>query len=181
MVKIFLMIVLIFSMPVQEGKWKKVKIGENINMSIPDGFYEMTPEDIAQRYPSVRRPLAAYTNSMRLVDISVKISATQWRSADIPIAKDFFKASIVNLYDRVEFSKESVETINGKDFIVFVFDSRINPDQTLEGRESVRKFNHVMYLIEDGQTYVFTLQCPAQMKQDWVEAAEQMMQSVKVR
>ncbi|MCA6079131.1 hypothetical protein [Fulvivirga sedimenti] len=181
MTKFFLVLVLIFSPFTQEGKWTKIKVGENITMSLPEDFYEMTPQDIAQRYPSVRRPLGAYTNSQRLADISIKISATQWRSTDTPIAKDFFKSSVMNLYDRVDFTKEVIETIDGKDFIIFEFDSRINPEESLENRQAVRKYNYVMYLIKDMQTYVFTFQCPVQIKDQWTEKAAAIMQSVKVK
>jgi hypothetical protein len=181
MTKFFLAALLLIFPIIQDGKWKKVKIGENISMSLPEEFYDMTPEDIAQRYPSVRRPLGAFTNGQRIVDISVKVSATQWRTEDTPIAKDFFKSSIINLYDQVEFFREDVETINKKDFIVFEFDSRINPDQTLENRRAVRKYNYVMYRIQDMTTYVFTFQCPVQVKDQWQEAAENIMQSVKVK
>jgi hypothetical protein len=181
MIKFFVAAALVVFPIFQEGKWKKVKVGENISMSVPADFYDMTPEDIAQRYPSVRSPLGAFTNSQRLVDISVKVSATQWRTEDTPIAKEFFKSSIMNLYDRVEFSKETVEEINGKDFILFEFDSRINPDETLENREAVRKYNYVMYRIQDMTTYVFTFQCPAQLKDRWKQSAEEVMQSVKIK
>ncbi|MEJ2005374.1 MAG: hypothetical protein P8X57_10505 [Cyclobacteriaceae bacterium] len=181
MIKFFVAAALVIFPIFQDGKWKKVKVGENITMSIPDEFYDMTPEDIAQRYPSVRSPLGAYTNSQRLVDISVKVSATQWRTEDTPIAREFFKSSIMNLYDRVDFSKEAVETINGKDFIVFEFDSRINPDQTLENRAAVRKYNYVIYRIQDMTTYVITFQCPVQLKDRWQDSAEEIMQSVKIK
>lgn len=181
MAKIFLVIAF-FVLPFEQDiKWTKIKAGENVTMMIPQDFYEMTPQDIAQRYPSVRRPLGAYTNSQRLADISIKISATQWRASDTPLAKEFFKASIMNLYDRVDFSKDAIETINGDDFIVFEFDSRINPDQTLENREAVRNYNYVMYLLRDGQTYVFTFQCPVQIKDQWQAVIPEMMKTVKVK
>jgi len=181
MIKFFLAALIIFSPLIQDGKWKKVKVGENITLSIPADFYDMTPQDIAQRYPSVRSPLGAFTNSQRMVDISIKVSATQWRTEDTPIAMQFFKSSIMNLYDRVDFTKESIESVNGKDFVVFEFDSRINPDQTLENRAAVRNYNYVMYRIQDMTTYVFTFQCPVQMKDGWRESAGRIMESVKVR
>lgn len=176
-----MMVLLLLVAPhLPQGKWTKTKVNENITVRLPPDFYEMTPSDIAQRYPSVRQPIGAWTNDQRLVDISIKVSATQWRYSDTPMAKEFFKSSVYNLYDKVEFTQDKVEEINGKNFIVFEFDSRIEPDQTLENRQAVRKYNYVMYLIQGGQTYVFTIQAPARYKEEWQETANTFMHSVKV-
>ena len=176
------MVLLLVAGPyLQEGKWTKTKIGENITLKLPPDFYEMTPSDQAQRYPSVRQPLGAWTNDQRLVDLSVKISATQWRYSDTPMAREFFKASLLNLYDQVEFQQDQIEEINGKNFIVFEFNSRIEGDPSLENSRAIRKYNYVMYLIQGGQTYVFTLQAPQRYQAEWQEVANTFMHSVKVR
>lgn len=180
--QICLMVLLLVAGPyLQADKWTKTKVGENITVKLPPDFYEMTPSDLAQRYPSVRQPLGAWTNDQRLVDLSVKISATQWRYSDTPMAKEFFKASIINLYDQVEFQQDQIEEINGKNFIVFEFNSRIEGDQTLENRGALRTYNYVMYLIQEGQTYVFALQAPQRYEEQWKDVASTFMHSVKVQ
>src|ERR1700754_2637221 len=78
-------------------KLVKTKVNDQITVSLPADFFAMTPEDIAQRLPSVRAPLGAYTNQDRVVDFSVNISATQWPDADQAIAQKFFKSSLYNL------------------------------------------------------------------------------------
>ena len=68
--------------------------------------------DFTQRYPSVRAPLAAYTDEDRLVDFSVNISATQWPDTDLELAQKFFKAGVVNMFDRVEMIKEGIYEVH---------------------------------------------------------------------
>ncbi len=179
----FLVGALIVCLPViQETKWVKTKVNDEITMSLPKDFYAMTPEDIAQRYPSVRNPIGAYTNPDRVIDVSVKVSATQWREEDIELASSFFKSSILNLYDRVTITQESIEEINGRKFAVFEFDSRIEGEQyALESRESIRKYNYVQYVIDGGETLVFSVQCPSQMKEQCKETAHKIMKSVVVK
>ncbi len=163
-------------------KLVKTKITENIIVMLPKSFFEMTPSDIAQRYPSVRKPIGAYTNEERLVDFSVNVSATQWRSGDVKIAKDFFKASIINLYDRVDIINEEIKTIGDRQFIVFEFDSRINGDQRALGNaEPIRGYSYVQYLIVKGKTIVFSFNCPAQRKELWQETARKVMNSVNIK
>lgn len=174
-------VVLIFLAPTKD-KMVKTKVGDHITVELPQSFFPMTPQDIAQRYPSVRQPIGAFTNEDRLVDFSVNISATRWRSSDIEIAKDFFKTSIVELYDRVEFTQEKIEVINNMRYIIFEFDSRINGDQyTLAQRDSVRIYSYVMYLLINGKTIVLSFSAPIQLKDKWVDVAAQIMNSVKVK
>jgi len=182
MLKITLLISsLLWFAPVQQ-KMVKAKVGNYITVSLPDSFYAMNPEDIAQRYPSVRKPIGAFSNDERLVDFSVNVSATRWRSSDIEIAKDFFKASIANLYDGVDFIKEDIQMINDMRYIVFEFTSRINADKyTLDQRDAIRTYTYVQYLLINGKTFVFTFNTPVQIKDKWTAIAPEIMNSLKVK
>ena len=82
------------------SKLVKTKVSDGIVISLPGELTPMTPDDIVQRYPSVRAPLAAFTNGNRTADFSVNTSATQWPDANLDVAQKFFKAGINNLYDR---------------------------------------------------------------------------------
>ena len=101
-------------------KLVKTKVSDGLTVSIPQGWRPMDGLDFTERYPSVRAPLAAYTNEERLVDFSVNVSATQWPDTDLDLAKEFFRASIMNSFDRVEMIEEGVHEINKKKFIFFV-------------------------------------------------------------
>ena len=91
-------------------KWVKTHLADGVTVSVPDLLTPMTPEDMAQRFPSVRAPLGAFTNADRLADFSVNISATNWPDGDVELARKFFKASLSNLYDRVDMIGEGVHT-----------------------------------------------------------------------
>ncbi len=173
--------ILLIAIPASD-KLVKTKIGDDITVNLPDTFFAMTEQDMAQRLPSVRQPVGAYTNEDRLVDFSVNISATRWRSTDIEIAKDFFKASVVELYDRVDFINEEIKIIDDKRYIIFEFDSRINGDKyTLDQQGAVRKYSYILYLLINGKTIVFSFNCPIQLKDKWVDIAPKIMNSIKVK
>jgi hypothetical protein len=55
-------------------KLVKTKVSDAITVSIPQGWRPMDGLDFTERYPSVRAPLAAYTNEERLIDFSVNVS-----------------------------------------------------------------------------------------------------------
>jgi hypothetical protein len=162
-------------------KLTKIKIANGITMLIPTGWRAMDNLDFTERLPSVRAPLAAYTDEQRQVDISVNISATQWPDKDIEMAKGFFKASLFNMFDKVEMISEGVRESKGKKFIYFEFNSRVNGSRKEEGlKEPVLKYSYVQYYVESGRTLVFSFNCPKNQQQIWQESARKMMLSTRI-
>lgn len=149
---------------------------------LPENFSPMTPEDLIQRYPSVRAPLGAYTDPDRLADFSANISATQWPDENIEVAKSFFKASVMSMFDRVEIIQEGLREQHGKKFIYFEFTSRLNADRrNISTQDALVRYTYIMYLVESSQTRVFSFTCTKDVKEQWQPVAEKIMQSVKVK
>lgn len=178
-----LIVMLLALTAADKPKLVKMKVNDKITVSIPNGWRPMDDLDFSQRYPSVRAPLAAYTDDQRLVDFSVNISATQWPDGDKPMAKQFFKASLMNMFDRVDMIKEGIQEIQGKEYIYFEFESRVNGDKKEEGtKDPVLKYTYIQYLIEPGQkTLVFTFNAPRRLREEWQETARAMMLKIKVK
>ncbi|MFZ2907185.1 MAG: hypothetical protein WAZ98_13355 [Cyclobacteriaceae bacterium] len=163
-------------------KLVKTKMTDEITALVPKNFRPMDDIDFSQRYPSVRRPLAAYTNEAREVDFSVNISATQWPDGDIEIAKEFFKSGVLNMFDGVDIIEEGIYTLRGKKFVFFEFESRVKGERNkVELRDPVLGYTYIQYLIEPGRTLVFSFNCPRRMREEWQETARKMMKSVKVK
>ncbi|MEI9918102.1 MAG: hypothetical protein WDO14_04790 [Bacteroidota bacterium] len=175
-------LLLTFTLTASTNKLVKTKVNDDISVSLPADFFPMTPEDIAQRLPSVRAPLGAYTNQDRIVDFSVNISATQWPDADVEIAAKFFKSGLYNLFDKVDMISEGLQEIHKKKFITFEFESRVNPNKRTEGgSEPSLKYTRIQYLVEPGRTLVFTFTCPRTIRQDWEKTSYEIMKSIRVK
>jgi hypothetical protein len=166
----------------EKPKLVKTKVSDGITVSIPQGWRPMDGLDFTERYPSVRAPLAAYTNEERLVDFSVNVSATQWPDTDMEIAQEFFRASIMNSFDRVVMIEEGVKEISKKKFIFFEFESRVNGIKQREGYgDPIVKYTYIQYLIEPGKALVFSFNCPGRDKAEWQETARLMMKAIKIK
>lgn len=164
------------------AKLVKTKVADGITVSLPPNLYAMTPEDMAQRFPSVRAPLGAFTDQDRVVDFSVNVSATQWPDANQEMAQKFFKAALFNLYDKVDLIEEGIHTVHKKKYIYFEFESRINANRRLEGgTEPILKYTYIQYLVQPGRTLVFTFSCPRPLREEWQEQARGVMKTVKVK
>jgi hypothetical protein len=178
----FFLLISVFLMSFDQPKLVKTKVADGITVSIPQGWRPMDAMDFTDRYPSVRAPIAAYTNEERLIDFSINISATRWPDTDLEIAKQFFKASISSMVDRVEMISEGVQEIHGKKYIYFEFESRINGNQAKEGlRDPVLRYSYLQYLLEPGRTLVISFNCPKRDRQEWQPVAHAMMKSIKIK
>lgn len=187
--KIFGLTALLFSLLISltsliaiKEKLVKTKVDKSITVGLPLGFMPIPDSELAQRYPSVRRPLAAYTNMDREADFSVNISATQWPDGNVEMASMFFKTSLYNLYDRVQMIDEGILEQFGKRFIFFEFESRVEGNRMSIGQQNaVRKYTYIYYLVEPGRTLVFTFNTEARFTQKWQPIARQVMESIRVK
>lgn len=179
--KFFLLIPLLL-VSFDQPKLVKTKVTDDITVSIPKDWKPMDGLDFTERYPSVRAPLAAYTNDERNADFSINISATRWPDSNLEIAQKFFKSSLTNMMDRVEMLDEGTREINGKKFIFFEFESRVNGNKNQLGNaDPILKYTYLQYLIEPHRTLVFSFNCPRRERPVWESSAEAMMKSVKVK
>lgn len=163
-------------------KLVKVKVTEDITVSIPKDWRPMDGLDFTERYPSVRAPLGAFTNQERTADFSVNISATRWPDANLEVARQFFRSSIRNMFDRLEMINEGITEVNGKSFIFFEFESRVNGNRNQLGNsDPVLTYTYLQYLIQPQRTLVFSFNCPRRQRPEWEKAAEAMMKSVRIK
>jgi hypothetical protein len=179
--RVFLVISLILT-GFDQPKLVKTKIADGMTVSIPQGWRPMDGLDFTDRYPSVRAPIAAFTNEERMVDFSVNISATRWPDSNLPLAQQFFKSSLGNMFDKVEMISEGIREVHGKKFVYFEFESRVNGSRAKqEQRDPIQKYVYLQYLIEPGRTLVFSFNAPKRERETWSGVAEAMMKSIKIK
>lgn len=160
-------------------KLVKVKLDDRVTVSIPESFMPMTTEDMGQRYESYRKPLALYTDPSRLIDFGVNRAFSIWQEDDLETMKEFYQASILELYDKVDFIDSGIKTVNKHEFVYFEFESVVYPDNDFQG--SVTKYTYLMYALSEGTTFLFNFTCPKNMRQEWQPTAQAMMAKVKVK
>ena len=133
---------------------------------------------------AARRPLAAYTDPNQQIAFGLNVSNTRWQPGDLAMLKDFYRASLLELYDEVEFITESVEEINKREFAVFEFVSVVRPDEnetSFINQKPIRQYTYVQYTIHKKKTWVFDFSVPAQAQTEWQETAQKMMSSVRMK
>ena len=167
----FLLSILLFS-SASVPKLHSQKIAEGVTVSLPSDFVPMSDNDIAQRYPSTKKPLAMYTSLDRVVDFGVNDSKAKFPGSDLNILKDFYLSTILSLYNKVDFiQKGLIQPIKKRNYIVFEFTSEI--DQT-------HKYTYLQYALINNRVFIFNFTCPQEYMGKWQATAKAVMQTLKL-
>ena len=170
-------------MPASNGL-VRTTVYEGISIGLPKSFRPMSEALLQETYVSARRPLAAYTDPNQQVRFGLNVSNTRWQAGDLAMLKDFYRASLLELYDEVTFINESIEEVNQRSFAKFEFVSIVRPDEnetSFVQQKPVRQYTYVQYTIHEGKTWVFDFSVPAQAQAEWQETAREMMDSVRMK
>jgi hypothetical protein len=179
---IFFVVLFMVTVSFDQPKLVKMKITDDITVSIPKDWRPMDGLDFSERYPSVRAPLGAFTNAERNADFSINISATRWPDSDVEIAQKFFRSSLSNTFDRIQMINEGVKEVDGKKFIFFEFESRINGNKAQLGNgDPILKYTYLQYLIEPRRTLVFSFNCSRADRPAWETFAVAIMKSIRIK
>jgi len=166
----------------QEIDLKKVKINNDVKVSLPEDFVQMTEEDIRQKYVSYRDPIALYTSPNRTVDFGVNLSVTHWKPGDLKMMQEFYENSIRTLYTEVNFIKKDIETINDIPYAVFEFESTVEGESNaINQTKPISKYTLIHYAIVNNKTILFNFSTPLKDKEKWQPIAHEIMQSIKIK
>ncbi|RZJ24858.1 MAG: hypothetical protein EOO48_14120 [Flavobacterium sp.] len=177
-----------FSPPKSEAKPAKLKkrdITPTIEVALPANFKAMSLDEIADEYPTWKKPLAAYTDPQGHADFIVTERKSDFPAKDMVLLQQFYKASIQNMFSEVEFLSEKIQKVNGRDYLLMEFTSMVkHEDKDFSAlKKPVRKYNYIMYTVDDAQKKmtIFTLQTPIEFKKTWEEVAPDIMTSVRLK
>ena len=179
--KYLLALLLPFLLAFAPPKLKKITVAKNITLAIPQDFIVMPDEGIARKYPAARKPLGVYTSPSGQIDISVNQRPNTFPNDDLAMLLPFFKASIQRIFTEVQFLREEVQTINGRQFLVFEFVSTLRDERSTGNLAPVRKYTMIQYAFTKDKQYIFSLSAPAQLQQEWRETAQAVMASAVVK
>lgn len=162
-------------------KLTPAKLGTGLTVGVPPGFAALPDDGIAVKYPAPRKPLAVYSNPSGRVDFSVAVRPTTFESFDYAVLLKIYKSSIQRLYTKVDFLKEDIRTVNGRDFMYFEFVSAVADARRNSQLAPIRRYQAVQYAIVKNQLYVFTFVAPAEEQIQWQPTAQAVMSAIALK
>ena len=166
----FLLLFLVVSSVAISQKLTYFKLIEGAKVKLPSDFTPMTDDDLALRYPSTKKPLAMYTSVDKNADFGLNISKTVWPESDLKILQKIYKSTILEMYNKVAFTKEEIMTIDKQSFIAFEFTSEV---------ENHKKYSYVLYKVVKNHVYIFNYTCSQRVQEKWQPLAQQIVSSIK--
>ena len=162
-------------------KLTTVKLASGLSVGVPVGFAPLPDDGIAVKYPSPRKPLAVFSNPSGRVDFSVAVRPTTFESFDYAVLLKIYKSSIQRLYTKVDFLKEDIRTVHGRDFIYFEFVSNVSDTRRNSQLAPIKRYQAVQYAIVGQQLYVFTFVAPAEEQTQWQPTAQAVMGAITLK
>lgn len=180
---ILLLTACVFLFSFQEpDSFVKTKISEQISARLPKGFQPVSEQELRTKYVSYRQPIALYTSPDRQADFSVNVSVNQWQEFDLPLIKDFYKASLSTLYSEQQMLKEETTEIGGHPAAVFEFVGTVAGEESvIRQSNEMSKYIYVTYVLVNGKVAVFTFTAPASQQRIWASTVAEVMDSLKIK
>ncbi|MFD2514680.1 hypothetical protein ACFSRY_12460 [Pontibacter locisalis] len=177
----FLVIILLAGATLAQPKLKKFQISKEISVMLPKDFAPLSDDEIAREYPATTKPLAVYTSPDGQIDFSVTQKFTQFRSRDLEMLQEFYKANLMEKFTDIDFIRSEVVEIKGEDYIVFEFVSKLADERGVTNLKPVQKYSIIQYLIKGNQIMIFTMHAPFMLKNDWQPTMREIMSSIKFK
>jgi hypothetical protein len=180
----FAIVILALGLFVQhdEVRLKHVKINKDISIDLPISLIPLPEAEIRQKYNTAKRPIAMYTSADRRTDFAINVVQTQWQNSDMELMQRFYRSSLYNLYDSVDYLKEEVKQVNNRTYLVFEFLSRVNPDPDVAVKQpAIVNYTYLQYTLVNGKMVLLSFTSPATQREKWQNVAEVMMESVKIK
>ena len=180
--QVFILIFLVTLCSFQSTKFYRTKINKNISLLLSTDLIPVPPEEIASKFISYRAPLAVYTNMTTEIEFGINTSVSRWRESDIELMKSFYMSNIASLYDEAHFLRKEISLINNRQFVVFEYTSKINPEERSAISEPpVSKYTYIQYTIVKGTVYVFDFSSPIDQQEMWHPVIQKIMSSIKIK
>ncbi len=161
---------------------EKVQINKDISMLLPKNFILMSRSEQINKYVSSNEPLVMYTSEDRNIDFGITLTNLGWASDDLQLLMEFYVSGVRNLYNEVEFTQQEVREINGREFIVLEFVSKVSDnDNVFGGSSSTSKYTYIQYTLFQNQVMLFNLTTPAFIRNRWADPAKEIMESIKIK
>lgn len=183
MKKIISLLFILFTLSGFAQSFSTVKVGpdQKISLKIPDDFINMNDQDRMKSVYSTKVPLAMFADERKEALLGINYNIMQWTESDTELMYGFYKASINNLFDEVEFIQDEIREINGQAFIVFEVVGTIKDDNAFSARTPTKSYTYIQYTSWKDQVLLFNFSCKERLRNQWQTTAKEIMESIKIK
>ena len=180
-----------------QGDFVSTKISSHVSMDLAKELVLVPLNDVDLKYSKQNAPMAVYETTDQDIKLVVRLikeaedttskkmfknpEASKAQTKDIVLEKMFKKSSIASKFDAVTFTKDTIQEINGNEFIVFEYNAEASGVDAKEVEIKTETYVYYQICYIKNKTYIFNFYCPKDRQAEWQSKAILMMNSVKIR
>lgn len=151
---------------------QEVFAGGRVSFDVPTGFQQLTPQEVARKYPAATSPMQVYATDLHGVSIAYGATVHALRPDQLAEAKDALANSMSSTRSDLQWVSKDVVTINGTrwvhlEFISQAIDSKIH--------------NHLLATSVDGKMVMITFNATVAKYASYKAALDRTRASLRVR
>lgn len=161
---------------------KKIAPYKGISLKLPSAFVVMADDDIAQKYPTYKKPLAMYVSKDATAEFGINAAVNNWSNKNLEVLRSIYRSTIMSIFYNVNFSKDGeIATINDRKYVLFEFTSEIKDDKRIdESTVLMRRYNYLAYTIYANKILIFNFNADFKKREQWAPQANEIIQSIKI-
>jgi hypothetical protein len=142
-----------------------------VRLLMPTDFAPMSAEMLKFKYPRDRPPTFVLTNDSASVNIAFNHTSSRARTAELPKVHDYFRKTDPVLMPAVEWIRDEIVSINGRDFIIREFRSHaVDTD-----------VHNIMAITSlDGRILIIGFNTVVELEEEWLPAGKKIIESIEV-
>lgn len=151
---------------------KKMLLNGKVEILLPKSFDIMPEEMLKLKYPSAQRPTLVYSNEDGTINIAFNHTASKAAQQQIDSYKDYFISTFKKSYPTAEWIGSGVKKINGRD---------IGYLEVITPAIDTQIYNLLFFTDLDNRLLLATFNCVIEEKENWLDAAHQIMNSLALK
>lgn len=150
----------------------KSLLNNKVELKIPKEFDVMSEELMKMKYPSERRPTLVYSNGSAGINVALNLTQNQASQEMISAYRDNFVQTFKNLYPSAEWKDSGIKMINGK---------KVGYLELVTPAMDTEIYNLMFFTDVNGKLLLCTFNCTKKSIDEWTPAANEIMNSLKVK
>jgi hypothetical protein len=151
---------------------KRTFFDGKVEILMPIEFEKMSEDMMSVKYPNGRRPTLVYTDKTGGVNVAFNHTASKATPDQIDAYKESFVSMFKNLYPSADWKGTGLKEINGK---------KVGYMELITPAIDTKIYNLMFFTDLDGRLLLCTFNCVERKQTDWIEPAQQIMNSLNVK
>ncbi|MGC4104382.1 hypothetical protein [Ferruginibacter sp.] len=152
---------------------KTIALFDNkVELLAPRELSNMSDEKWTLKYHNTPKPELALTDENLEINLLVNLTQQPATESQIAAYKDFRIANLKKTRTDIKILGDGVKTVNGKSIGFIKFSSQAI-DQGI--------FNFYFFTVFNGKILLFTFNCIEKLQKDWEKAADEILNSLKIK